>query len=124
MNSGKFRILIVDDSASIRELVKMTLEQSGYQVLVGVDGQDALKFLDGRSINLILTDLHMPNLDGISFIKEVRKRENYKFIPVLFLTTESQVNKKQEAKAAGATGWLVKPFVQEKLLAAVRKVMR
>lgn len=117
-------ILIVDDSASIRELVKMTLEQSGYQVLVGTDGQDALKFLDGRIVNLILTDLHMPNLDGISFIKEVRKRENYKFIPILFLTTESQVDKKQEAKAAGATGWLVKPFVQEKLLAAVRKVMR
>ena len=118
------RILIVDDSESIREVVSFTLENAGHEVLKGVDGQDALKFLDGQPIDLVITDLHMPNMDGIELIKQIRANENYKFVPILFLTTESQASKKMEAKDAGATGWIVKPFVPEKLLAAISKVVR
>ena len=117
-------ILIVDDSESIREVVKFTLENEGYNILVGVDGKDATKFLDGTNIDLIITDLHMPEMNGIEFIKYVRNVEEYKRIPILFLTTESQVNKKMEAKDAGATGWIIKPFVPAKLTAAITKVLR
>lgn len=117
-------ILIVDDSESIREVVSFTLETEGYNVLVGVDGVDAQKHLTGQDIDLVVTDLHMPNLDGIGLIKEVRNREEYKRIPILFLTTESQQEKKMEAKDAGATGWIIKPFVPAKLIAAVKKVIR
>ena len=117
-------ILVVDDSESIREVVKFTLENNGYQVLLGTDGTDALDFFDGRGIDLIITDLHMPKMNGIEFIKEVRKRNEYTGIPILFLTTESQLSKKIEAKEAGATGWIVKPFVPEKLINALGKVMR
>lgn len=118
------KILIVDDSESIRELVSLTLESAGYLVDKGIDGLDACKLLDGREINLIITDLNMPNMDGIQFIREVRKLNNYATIPILLLTTESQQAKKEEAKAAGATGWIVKPFVQEKLLEVIKKVIR
>lgn len=117
-------ILIVDDSESIREVVSFTLQNEGYDVLVGIDGKDALQFLDGRNIDLIITDLHMPNMDGIGLIKEVRKMESYQRIPILFLTTESQAAKKMEAKEAGATGWIIKPFVPAKLIAAINKVLR
>jgi len=117
-------ILIVDDSESIREVVSFTLENEGYKVLIGVDGKDALKFLDGSTIDLIITDLHMPEMDGIELIKNVRKMEAYKRIPILFLTTESQVSKKMEAKEAGATGWIIKPFVPAKLIDALKKVLR
>ncbi|WP_320051867.1 response regulator [uncultured Acetobacteroides sp.] len=117
-------ILIVDDSESIREVVSFTLESAGHQVMKAVDGQDALKYLDGTHIDLVITDLHMPNKDGIALIKEVRASGSYKFVPILFLTTESQAEKKLQAKEAGATGWIVKPFVPEKLLAAVSKVVR
>jgi two-component system chemotaxis response regulator CheY len=120
----KKTILIADDSESVREVVSFTLQNAGYEVLVGVDGSDALKFLDGKEIHLVVTDLHMPNMDGISLIKEIRSRDSYKGIPILFLTTESQAAKKEEAKAAGATGWIVKPFVADKLLSAVQKVIR
>jgi two-component system chemotaxis response regulator CheY len=117
-------ILIVDDSESIREVVSFTLENAGFNVLVGVDGKDALKFLDGRQIDLLITDLHMPEMNGIELIKKVRDNEDYKHIPILFLTTESQKEKKMEAKSAGATGWIIKPFVPVKLLEALSKVMR
>lgn len=117
-------ILIVDDSESIREVVSFTLENEGYKVLIGVDGKDALKFLDGQVIDLIITDLHMPEMDGIELIKNVRKNANYERIPILFLTTESQTAKKMEAKDAGATGWIIKPFVPAKLIAAINKVIR
>jgi two-component system chemotaxis response regulator CheY len=117
-------ILIVDDSESIREVVSFTLENEGYSVLVGVDGQDALKFFDGREIDLLITDLHMPNMDGIELIVNVRNMENYQRMPILFLTTESQAAKKMEAKDAGATGWIIKPFVPAKLIAAINKVIR
>jgi len=117
-------ILIVDDSESIREVVSFTLENEGFQVLIGVDGKDALKFLDGKDIDLIITDLHMPEMDGISLIKEIRRMEKYQRVPILFLTTESQAAKKMEAKEAGATGWIIKPFVPAKLLEAIYKVLR
>ena len=118
------KILIVDDSESIREVVSFTLENAGHEVVKAVDGQDALKYLDGQKYDLIITDLHMPNLNGIELIKKVRTIEEYKFIPILFLTTESQTAKKMEARDAGATGWIVKPFVPEKLLEAIKKVVR
>ncbi len=118
------KILIVDDSESIREIVSFTLENAGYTVLTANDGQDALKFLNGDKIDLIITDLHMPVMDGIELIKKVRQNETYKYIPILFLTTESQTEKKIEAKNAGATGWIIKPFMPAKLIEAVKKVTR
>lgn len=118
------QILIVDDSESIREVVTFTLENAGHIVTKAVDGKDALSKLNGKEYDLIITDLHMPNMDGIELIRNVRATEQYKFIPILFLTTESQAAKKQEARDAGATGWIVKPFVPEKLLAAINKVVR
>ena len=118
------KVLIVDDSESIREVVNYTLTNAHYEVIVGTDGADALKYLDGSSINLIITDLNIPNKNGIELIKEVRANDNYKFTPILVLTTESHNDKKLAAKTAGATGWIIKPFVTEKLLAIVQKVMR
>jgi two-component system, chemotaxis family, chemotaxis protein CheY len=117
-------ILIADDSASVRDLVSYTLEEAGYKVLSGIDGQDALKHLNGVDIHLVITDLHMPNLDGISLIRQIRGKEPYQYTPILLLTTESSIARKQEAKEAGATGWIIKPFVQEKLLEVVQKVIR
>ena len=118
------KILIIDDSESIREVVSFTLENEGFEVLIANDGTDALKFLDGREIDMIITDLHMPEMDGITLIKHVREMEAYQRIPILFLTTESQTAKKMEAKEAGATGWIIKPFVPAKLIAALQKVLR
>lgn len=117
-------ILIVDDSESIREVVSFTLQNEGHNVLVGNDGVDAQRHLNGESLDLIITDLHMPEMDGIEFIRFVRKTDEYRTIPILFLTTESQTAKKLEAKEAGATGWIIKPFVPAKLIAAINKVMR
>ena len=118
-------VLIVDDSESIREVVCFTLENAGFEVHKGIDGLDAVQVLNANApFDLIITDLHMPNMDGIEFIKQVRANEAFKFVPILFLTTESQNDKKMAAKDAGATGWIVKPFVPEKLLAAISKVVR
>lgn len=117
-------ILIVDDSDSIREVVRFTLENEGYSVLVGVDGKDALKHLNGQAIDLVITDLHMPEMDGIELIKHIRAMPEYERVPILFLTTESQTSKKMEAKDAGATGWIIKPFVPAKLISAINKVIR
>jgi len=118
------QVMIVDDSESIRELIIFTLETEGYSVVSGNDGVEAMKLLDGRHLDLIITDLHMPNMDGIELIKEVRKTDAYKTTPILFLTTESQTEKKLQAKEAGATGWIIKPFVPDKLKAAIKKVIR
>lgn len=118
------RILIVDDSESIREVIHFTLERAGHDIVKAVDGKDALQYLDGQKFDLIITDLHMPVMDGIEFIKETRNIDSYRFTPILLLTTESQVIKKNEAREAGATGWIVKPFVPEKLLAAINKVVK
>ncbi|MDH5599314.1 MAG: response regulator [Cyclobacteriaceae bacterium] len=119
-------ILIVDDSESIRELVGSTLEDAGYSVTRGVNGQDGLEQLEGikEGVNLIITDLNMPVMDGIQLVKEVRKMEKHKFLPIIILTTETQILKKNEAKEVGATGWIVKPFEKDRLLAVVKKVIR
>ncbi len=117
-------ILIVDDSESIREVVGMALRSEGYNVIVGEDGQHGYELLIANNdVNLIISDLNMPRMDGITFLKEVRKLDKYKYLPILILTTESQEAKKIEAKNSGATGWIIKPFVKEKLLAVVKKVM-
>jgi two-component system chemotaxis response regulator CheY len=120
----KRKILIVDDSESMREVIASGLETSGFDVIKGINGEDGLKRL--RSIDyadLIITDLNMPVMDGITFLKEVRKDKVYKFIPVIILTTESQETKKQEAKNAGATGWIIKPFSKEKLVTVIKKII-
>ncbi len=115
-------ILTVDDSSSVRQMVRFTLEKSGYTVLEAVDGEDALEALDGSKVDLVITDLNMPRLDGIGLTKKIRVKPGFKFTPILLLTTESQEAKKNEGKAAGATGWIVKPFKPEQLLAVVKKV--
>jgi len=117
-------ILFVDDSVSIRMLVKMILEDAGYKVLIGEDGQEALSFFNGRTIDLVITDLHMPRMNGLELIEEIRKYQSYRFVPILFLTTETKPELKQKAKAAGATGWITKPFDRDKFLQIIKKVMR
>jgi len=117
-------ILFVDDSESIREIVQFTLENEGHKVLLAENGSVALKYLNGEHIDLIITDLHMPETNGIELIKKIRKMPPYQRTPILFLTTESQSARKLEAKEAGATGWIIKPFVPAKLLAAINKVIR
>ncbi len=117
------KILAVDDSPSMRQLVSMTLQSAGHDVVTADDGVNALEFAKKESVNLVITDLYMPNMDGISLVKELRNLENYKFIPLLFLTTESGSEFKQKGKKAGATGWIVKPFNSEKLLGTVAKVL-
>jgi len=116
--------LFVDDSQSIREIVQFTLENEGYSVLPGKNEVDALRYPNGDKIDLIITDLHMPEMNGIELIREIRKISHYQRTPILFLTTESQSSKKMEAKDAGATGWIIKPFVPGKLIAAINKVIR
>ncbi len=116
-------IMTVDDSASVRQMVSFTLKEAGYDVIEAVDGQDALSKLNGVSVHMVITDLNMPNLDGIGLIKGIRTNSAYKFVPIVMLTTESQDSKKQEGKTAGATGWIVKPFKPEQLLAVIRKVL-
>lgn len=118
------QILIVDDSESIREVVCFTLENAGHKVFSAIHGQDALQYLDGRHIDLVITDLHMPVMDGLGLIREIRKNPDYQYTPILYLTTESQQHIKMEAKEAGATGWIVKPFMPEKLIAAINKIMK
>lgn len=118
-------ILIVDDSASVREVISIGLSDAGYNVIAGTNGEDGLDLLSKNDdIKLIITDLNMPVMDGIAFLREVRKIERYKYLPILILTTESQEQKKMEAKQAGATGWIIKPFVNEKLISVVKKVIR
>ncbi|MDY7033982.1 MAG: response regulator [Thermodesulfobacteriota bacterium] len=117
-------IMTADDSASIRQMVGFTLKDAGYEVVEAVDGKDALNKLNGTKINMLITDLNMPNMDGIELIKQVRAISAFKFIPIIMLTTESQAEKKQEGKAAGATGWIVKPFNPEQLIAVIKKVLR
>jgi two-component system chemotaxis response regulator CheY len=117
-------ILVVDDSESIRELLAMTLESAGFKITKAEQGADALLQLEKQRFNLIVTDLHMPEMDGITLIKEVRKTDSHKFVPILLVTTENHNDKKIEAREAGATGWIVKPFQSEKLIHVVNKLMR
>lgn len=116
-------ILVVDDSASMRQMVEFTLKEAGHQVMVAEDGQVALSLARDAPADLVITDVNMPNMDGITLIKELRMLPAYKFTPILTLTTESTTEKKMEGKGAGATGWIVKPFNPEKLLATVNKVL-
>ena len=116
-------IMTVDDSASVRQMVSFTLKGAGYDVIEASDGKEAAARLNGTAIHMVITDLNMPNLDGIGLIRVIRGNPSYKFIPVIMLTTESQASKKDEGKAAGATGWIVKPFKPEQLLAVVKKVL-
>ena len=115
-------IMTVDDSASVRQMVGFTLRNAGYDVLEAGDGEQALARLQGP-VHLILTDLNMPRMDGIELVKRVRASATYKYVPIVMLTTESQDTKKQAGRAAGATGWIVKPFQAEQLLAVVKKVL-
>ena len=118
-------IMVVDDSISIRQVVGISLKQAGYDVIEACDGKDALfklSALNGQKVNLIISDVNMPNMDGISFVRELKTRAAYKFTPVLMLTTESQEEKKEQGKAAGARAWMVKPFKPEALLTAVQKL--
>jgi two-component system, chemotaxis family, chemotaxis protein CheY len=116
-------IMTVDDSASIRQAVTFTLTQAGYDVMQASDGKEAIAKLGGSPVRLVLTDLNMPNMDGIGLIKWIRSQPSYRFMPVIMLTTESQESKKQEGKAAGATGWIIKPFKPEQLVAVIKKVI-
>ncbi|MBI5552973.1 MAG: response regulator [Desulfobacterales bacterium] len=117
------KIITVDDSASVRQMVAFTLKGAGYEVLECQDGQDALNKINGAGAQMVITDLNMPNMNGLELIKALRAKAEYKFMPIVFLTTESQADKKEAAKAAGATGWIVKPFKPDQLLAVVKKVL-
>lgn len=116
-------VLIVDDSASIRQVVSITLNGAGYDVIEGNDGKDALTKLDGRKVHLIISDVNMPNMDGITFLKNVKQLPAYKFTPVIMLTTEAGEAKKEEGRAAGAKAWVVKPFQPAQMLTAVSKLI-
>jgi two-component system chemotaxis response regulator CheY len=116
-------ILIVDDSASLRAVVAIALRGGGYDVLEACDGKDALGKLKGQKIHLIISDVNMPNMDGITFVTEVKKRAEYKFTPVIMLTTEGQDSKKDAGRAAGAKAWIMKPFNPPQMLNAVSKLI-
>lgn len=116
-------IMSVDDSASARQMVSFTLQDAGYEVIEAKDGQDALSKLDS-SVDMIITDLNMPGMDGIELIKNVRGKSEFKFMPIVMLTTESQDEKKKEGKQAGATGWIVKPFKPPQILGVVQKLLK
>ncbi len=116
-------VLTVDDSASMRQLVKLTLDGAGYKVVEATDGADGLERARQATVDLVVTDLNMPRMDGIAMIRELRKLASYKGIPIILLTTESDDDRKKEARAAGATGWITKPFNQDQLLGVVRKVL-
>jgi two-component system chemotaxis response regulator CheY len=116
-------ILAVDDSASMRQMVSFTLKGAGYDVTEAKDGAEALTMAKSGKFNLVLTDVNMPGMDGITLTKELRSLPAYKFVPILTLTTESSDDKKKAGKAAGATGWIVKPFNPDQLLPTVKKVL-
>lgn len=117
------KILVVDDSVSMRQMVSFTLKGAGFEVDEAADGQEALSIAQGTTFNAVVTDVNMPNMDGITLTAELRGLPDYKFIPILILTTESAADKKGAGKNAGATGWIVKPFSPDKLLATVNKVL-
>lgn len=116
-------ILIVDDSVSIRQSIRFVLEQAGYAVVEAADGLDALAKLEDQKVELIITDVNMPNMDGLTLVKKIRETGSHKFVPILVLTTESQGSVVEEGKKAGATGWIVKPFNNDKLLDTIKKIL-
>lgn len=116
-------ILTVDDSPSVRQMVKITLTSAGYGVVEACDGRDGLEKAKSRSVNLVITDLNMPVMNGLEFIRALRQLPAFRGVPIVFLTTESDESMKQEAKAAGATGWITKPFKPEQLTAVAKKLI-
>lgn len=116
-------IMIIDDSISLRQVVSIALHNAGYEVVEACDGKDALAKLTGQKIHLMICDVNMPNMDGISFLKAIRQHPGYKFTPVIMLTTEAGEEKKKEGQAAGARAWVVKPFKPDQLLVAVSKLI-
>jgi two-component system chemotaxis response regulator CheY len=116
-------IMIVDDSASLRQVVAIALKGAGYTVLEGCDGKDAIAKLNGQKVNLIISDVNMPNMDGITMVKALKQMPAYKFTPIVMLTTESQESKKKEGQEAGAKAWMVKPFSAPQLLSVVQKLV-
>jgi two-component system chemotaxis response regulator CheY len=116
-------ILTVDDTASMRQMVSYTLTDAGYEVEQASDGQQALDICQKKKFDLIIADINMPVMDGITLVKKLRESSDYKFTPILMLTTESQDDKRQEGKAAGATGWIVKPFNPDQLTNVVKNVL-
>ncbi|HNQ96756.1 MAG: response regulator [Spirochaetales bacterium] len=116
-------ILVVDDSVSIRQSVRFILEQSGYTVHEAADGAEGLKRLGEQKVDLVISDINMPNMDGLTMIKQIRETDKIKFLPILVLTTESQGTVIEEGKKAGATGWIVKPFNDVKLIETIKKVL-
>ena len=114
--------LVVDDSHTMRNMVTLSLKEAQFEVIAASDGKEALSVIDGKDLDVIITDINMPNMDGIELIKILRANDNYKYTPILVLTTEGGDDKKNEGKKAGATGWIVKPFNPEVLMAAVKKV--
>jgi two-component system chemotaxis response regulator CheY len=116
--------LIVDDSASMRQLIAFTIKDAGHEVLLAENGRDALEKMSRAKVDMVITDLNMPEMDGITFIRELRGKADYKFIPIVMLTTESQEAKKQEGRAAGASGWIVKPFSPSQLMDVVKKFVK
>ncbi len=116
-------IMVVDDSASLRQVVSIALSGAGYEVVQACDGKDALAKLDGRKLHLIISDVNMPNMDGLTFVKAAKQLPAYKFTPVIMLTTEAGDAMKQQGQAAGAKAWVVKPFQPAQMLAAVAKLI-
>lgn len=116
-------ILAVDDSASMRQMVSFTLRSSGYEVIEAIDGQDALDKIGDRHVDLVLTDQNMPRMDGLTLVRQLRGQERFRRTPILVLTTESSDEMKQAGRAAGATGWMVKPFDPARLLEVIGKVL-
>jgi len=116
-------IMVVDDSISLRQVVGIALKGAGYDVIEGRDGQDALSKLTGQKVHLVVCDVNMPNMDGFTFLRELKKLPLYKFTPVIMLTTETHDDKKQEGREAGAKAWVTKPFKPEVLLNAVQKLV-
>jgi len=116
-------ILAVDDSASMRQMVSFTLKGAGYEVIEAADGVEALNIARTKGVNLVITDVNMPNMDGISLIKQLRMLPSYKFTPLLMLTTEASSEKKQRGRSAGAKAWIVKPFNTDQILNTVKKVL-
>ena len=117
------KILIVDDSSSVRTVARMALREKGYEVIEAANGQEALAKLDGERCNLVISDVNMPVMDGITLLKEIKRHPNYKFTPVIMLTTEAGEDKKQEGRAAGAKAWITKPFQPAVMLEAVSKLV-
>ncbi|PPK73470.1 two-component system chemotaxis response regulator CheY [Methylobacter tundripaludum] len=117
-------ILFVEDSASVRQVMNSTLTREGYDVILASDGQDALSKLDGTKIHLIISDVNMPNMDGLTFVIKAKQLPAYKFTPIIMLTTETQEDKMNEGKAAGVKAWIVKPFQPAQLLAAVSQLIQ